>query len=189
MTQTKKPAALNRSKLIFAASAMMLSTLAGCSLSEQEAPQNPTSAPKAQSTSENTIAPNKPIAWQQGPETATQPPSERPPNIVFILIDDLGINDLSTFGGGVAGGRAPTPNIDRLAERGVVLTTTPLEPPSCFELVESFHPCDHTHRTSLAPLSSPESADRPTSSVYPRVTAPLKRMTAPAESMAGPKPR
>lgn len=122
MTQTKKPAALNRSKLIFAASAMMLSTLAGCSLSEQEAPQNPTSAPKAQSTSENTIAPNKPIAWQQGPETATQPPSERPPNIVFILIDDLGINDLSTFGGGVAGGRAPTPNIDRLAAQGAIFT-------------------------------------------------------------------
>ncbi len=122
MTQAKKPAALNRRKQIFAASAMMLSTLAGCSLSEQEAPQNPTSAPKAQSTSENTIAPNKPIAWQQGPETATQPPSERPPNIVFILVDDLGINDLSTFGGGVAGGRAPTPNIDRLAAEGAIFT-------------------------------------------------------------------
>lgn len=122
MTQAKKPRTFSRSKLIFAASAMMLSTVAGCSLSEQEAPQNPTSAPKAQSTSENTIAPNKPIAWQQGPETATQPPSERPPNIVFILIDDLGINDLSTFGGGVAGGRAPTPNIDRLAAEGAIFT-------------------------------------------------------------------
>lgn len=100
----------------------MLSTVAGCSLSEQEAPQNPASASNTQSTSANTIAPNRPIVWQQGPSTEAAAPSERPPNIVFILIDDLGINDLSTFGGGVAGGRAPTPNIDRLAAEGAIFT-------------------------------------------------------------------
>ena len=122
MTQAKKPRTFSRSKLIFAASAMMLSTVAGCSLSEQEAPQNPASASNTQSTSANTIAPNRPIVWQQGPTTEAAAPSERPPNIVFILIDDLGINDLSTFGGGVAGGRAPTPNIDRLAAEGAIFT-------------------------------------------------------------------
>lgn len=69
------------------------------------------------------IAPNRPIQWMKGPETASQPPAERPPNIIFILADDLGINDISTFGGGVAGGRVPTPNIDRLAAEGALFST------------------------------------------------------------------
>ena len=68
------------------------------------------------------VAPNQPIAWQKGPGTAAVSPDKRPPNIVFILFDDLGINDLSTFGGGIAGGRVPTPNIDRLATDGAIFT-------------------------------------------------------------------
>ena len=68
------------------------------------------------------IAANRPVPWQQGPATPTAPPSERPPNIVFILFDDLGMNDLSTFGGGMAGGRIKTPNIDRLAAEGAIFT-------------------------------------------------------------------
>lgn len=59
------------------------------------------------------------INWQQGPEFASQPASDRPPNVILILADDLGINDISAFGGGVAGGLVPTPNIDRLATEGV----------------------------------------------------------------------
>ena len=66
------------------------------------------------------VAPNRAIEWQRGPDTANIPASERPPNIVFILLDDLGINDISTFGGGVADGRVPTPNIDRLAADGAL---------------------------------------------------------------------
>jgi uncharacterized sulfatase len=69
------------------------------------------------------VAPYTPAAWQTGPETATEAPAERAPNIVFILVDDLGINDLSTFGGGLAGGRVPTPNIDALAARGAIFST------------------------------------------------------------------
>ncbi|WP_095012505.1 sulfatase [Tsuneonella mangrovi] len=68
------------------------------------------------------VAPNHPVAWQQGPAKPALPSDKRPPNIVFILFDDLGINDLSTFGGGVAGGRVPTPNIDRLAAQGATFT-------------------------------------------------------------------
>lgn len=66
------------------------------------------------------VAENRPIEWQAGPDEAELEPNERPPNIVFILADDLGINDISTFGGGVAGGRVPTPNIDRLAAQGMI---------------------------------------------------------------------
>jgi len=68
------------------------------------------------------ISDNRQVDWQVGPDTPDQPAEDRPPNIVFILLDDLGINDLSTFGGGVAGGRVPTPNIDRLAAEGASFT-------------------------------------------------------------------
>ena len=68
------------------------------------------------------IGPNVPVNWQSGPAQAAQPAAERPPNIVFILADDLGINDISTFGGGVADGAVPTPNIDRLAKQGALFS-------------------------------------------------------------------
>jgi uncharacterized sulfatase len=69
------------------------------------------------------IAPYTPVAWQQGPSEALAPPEQpTPPNIILIVADDLGLNDISTFGGGVAGGRIKTPNIDRLAARGVNFT-------------------------------------------------------------------
>lgn len=77
------------------------------------------------------IASHRAVDWQQGPVEAQQSPSERAPNIVFILFDDLGINDISTFGGGVAGGRVPTPNIDRLAKEGVVFTQSYAGHPNC----------------------------------------------------------
>ncbi len=68
------------------------------------------------------VAPNRPVPWQQGPQQAPQSPADRPPNIVFILFDDLGMNDLSTFGGGVADGKVKTPNIDKLAAEGAIFT-------------------------------------------------------------------
>jgi len=68
------------------------------------------------------VANNQPIGWATGPDAAALPASERPPNIVFILFDDLGINDLSTFGGGVAGGQVPTTHIDRLAADGALFS-------------------------------------------------------------------
>ncbi|MDJ0920062.1 MAG: sulfatase [Henriciella sp.] len=64
------------------------------------------------------VAPHQAIAWAKGPDTATLPATERPPNIIFILLDDVGINDISTYGGGVAEGRVPTPHIDQLAADG-----------------------------------------------------------------------
>lgn len=72
--------------------------------------------------SATTVAENRPVVWQAGPARAELPADQRAPNIVFILFDDLGMNDLSTFGGGVADGRVPTPNIDRLAAEGAIFT-------------------------------------------------------------------
>ncbi|MEL6753284.1 MAG: sulfatase [Pseudomonadota bacterium] len=67
------------------------------------------------------VAENRPVEWMAGPTTPVDR-SEGPPNIVVILADDLGMNDVSTFGGGVAGGAVPTPNIDRLAAEGAIFT-------------------------------------------------------------------
>ena len=67
------------------------------------------------------IAENRPVVWERGPNVEVER-SDGPPNIVFILTDDLGINDISTFGGGVAGGAVQTPNIDRLAAEGAIFT-------------------------------------------------------------------
>ena len=53
----------------------------------------------------------------------------RPPNILLVVVDDLGWGDIGVNGGGVVVG-APTPNIDRLAQQGLRLTSTYAQP-SC----------------------------------------------------------
>lgn len=47
----------------------------------------------------------------------------RRPNIVWLLVDDMGYGDPGAFGGGAAMGAA-TPNMDRLAAEGLKLTST-----------------------------------------------------------------
>ena len=68
------------------------------------------------------VAATQPVHWAQGP--ATPPAGDRPPNIILIVADDLGINDISIegAGSGVAGGLVPTPNIDAIARQGAQFT-------------------------------------------------------------------
>lgn len=66
------------------------------------------------------IGPTLPVTWQEGP--AARSPGERPPNVVVILADDLGWNDLTFNGGGVAGRAVPTPRIDSIGRDGVTYT-------------------------------------------------------------------
>ena len=68
------------------------------------------------------IADNRPLDWSVGPEVATAAPADRPPNIVLILTDDMGFNDISLYNGGAGDGTLQTPNIDALAEQGVTFT-------------------------------------------------------------------
>ncbi|HEY4286606.1 MAG TPA: sulfatase-like hydrolase/transferase [Puia sp.] len=49
------------------------------------------------------------------------------PNILILLIDDMGYGDIGIFGGGVVIG-APTPNLDRLGREGLQLTSTYAQP-------------------------------------------------------------
>jgi len=64
------------------------------------------------------IEENHPVVWQAGPPVATEPAGKRRPNVVLILADDLGFNDISLHGGGVAGGVVDTPHINSIASQG-----------------------------------------------------------------------
>lgn len=81
------------------------------------------------------VADAREVPWQQGPTEAKLDPNERPPNIILIVADDLGYNDISTFGGGVSregdGGNMQTPNIDRIAAEGVVFSQSYSGASSC----------------------------------------------------------
>ena len=68
------------------------------------------------------VGPPREVVWDAGPTDASAPPTERPPNVVVILADDLGWNDLSFEGGGLGGGQAKTPRIDSIAQEGVSFT-------------------------------------------------------------------
>lgn len=63
-------------------------------------------------------APFREVVWQQGPAAPARD-AARPPNVVLIVVDDLGFADLTLRGRGVADGRVPTRNIDALAQQGV----------------------------------------------------------------------
>jgi len=70
------------------------------------------------------IAANHPVTWASGPATpplAKRPPNV-PPNIIVIVADDLGHNDISFFGGGIAG-LVKTPNIDSIGQQGTSYAT------------------------------------------------------------------
>jgi arylsulfatase A-like enzyme len=54
------------------------------------------------------------------------PAGDGKPNIVFILMDNLGYGEVGVYGGGVTRG-APTPHIDRLAAEGTRLTNFNVE--------------------------------------------------------------
>ena len=66
-------------------------------------------------TGKSNVSENKEIIWEKGPENRTD---DRPNFIVFVA-DDLGINDLTSFGSGIANGKLPTPNIDFIANTGI----------------------------------------------------------------------
>ena len=60
------------------------------------------------------------VNWSEGPNEASSDHSKRPPNIILILADDMGFNDLSLYNGGAGDGSLMTPNIDALGLEGVI---------------------------------------------------------------------
>ncbi|WP_245941974.1 sulfatase family protein [Sphingomonas gilva] len=59
-----------------------------------------------------------PAHAQSSPATPAQPRQAPRPNILFVLVDDMGFGDLSVMGNR----KVATPNIDRLARRGLLMT-------------------------------------------------------------------
>lgn len=76
----------------------------------------------AANTGKIDVAPHQEISWKTADPERASKAAEGAPNIVFILADDLGINDISTYGGGMNGGAFKTPHIDRLATEGANFT-------------------------------------------------------------------
>ncbi|MGI9625640.1 MAG: sulfatase-like hydrolase/transferase, partial [Longimicrobiales bacterium] len=56
-----------------------------------------------------------------------EPAQAQKPNVVLMLVDNLGFGDLSSYNGGTRGGMR-TPNIDRLASEGLRMTQFLVEP-------------------------------------------------------------
>ena len=57
-----------------------------------------------------------------------QPAFTKPPNIVLILVDDMGYGDPGCYN---AESKIPTPNIDRLAKDGIRFTDAHASGPLC----------------------------------------------------------
>ena len=68
-----------------------------------------TAAPK------DNVGPNQEIVWQQGPDTR----SDDRPNVIVIVADDLGINDMTDYDDLDPSGTMDTPNIDFIANSGI----------------------------------------------------------------------
>jgi arylsulfatase A-like enzyme len=59
------------------------------------------------------------MSFASGPVAAQQ----KRPNIVMLMMDDVGWNDFGVYSGGGAALGHPTPNIDRVAKEGVMFTS------------------------------------------------------------------
>jgi uncharacterized sulfatase len=77
------------------------------------------------------IGPNKVVPWEKGPLAASENPSRRQPNIIVILADDLGFNDISFYARDTSRATLNTPHIDALAEQGVSFTNAYASSPTC----------------------------------------------------------
>ena len=61
------------------------------------------------------VSAHREVVWQQGPDIRTD---ERP-NIIVIVADDLGINDMTDYDNLTPSGTMHTPNIDFIANTGI----------------------------------------------------------------------
>ena len=104
---------------------------------------------------------NHEVSWEKGPDAAPAPISERKPNIILIVADDLGYNDITASSGGVADGAVPTPNINSNATGGANLTHSysgtatcaPTTSPARRELLAAASRRAHVRSCATAPLT------------------------------------
>src|SRR5690606_41050994 len=77
--------------------------------------------------------------------------SEKRPNIVLILADDISRNDFGCYGNT----QVKTPNIDALAKQGIKFNNTFLTISSCSPSRSSIMTGRYPHNTGAAELHSP----------------------------------
>jgi len=77
------------------------------------------------------ISPNREVMWEQGPLVSSESAFQRKPNIIVILADDLGFNDISFYSRDKSRATLNTPNIDALAVQGVSFTNAYAASPTC----------------------------------------------------------
>lgn len=82
--------------------------------------------------------------------------SPRPPNVVFILADDLGYGDLGLFGNP----RVHTPCLDEIGRSGVVLTQHYSASPLCAPARAALLTGRYNHRTGAVDVPSNRGLDR-----------------------------
>ena len=77
------------------------------------------------------VAEYKQVIWPEGPSNPDTSIENRKPNIILILADDLGFNDVSFYNGGAGDGTLMTPNIDRIGKEGVAFNNGYAASASC----------------------------------------------------------
>ena len=115
-----------------------------------------------------------PIAAADSPGSAPSPP----PNLVVFLVDDLGWQDVSVPMGPETtqfNRRYRTPNLERLAERGVVFTNAYSSSPVCTPTRTSLMTGRHPARNGITYWTLQK--DRDTSAKHPRLRNPEWRLT------------
>lgn len=114
--------------------------------------------------------------------SCSAPPKDRPPNIVMILADDLGYKDTSIYGSQLY----ETPNIDKLAARGVLFqnaySASPLCSPTRASLLTGMYPSRLRFTTANGHL--PEEILEP---IIPEVGPPANRAIEPESRSRFPK--
>src|SRR5690242_544832 len=66
------------------------------------------------------VGPHHEVTWDKGPPKKAV--GAHRPNVIVIVADDLGWNDITFNGGGVAAGLVPTPQIDSIGRDGAAFT-------------------------------------------------------------------
>mmetsp|Transcript_3834 Transcript_3834/g.5964 ORF Transcript_3834/g.5964 Transcript_3834/m.5964 type:complete len:550 (+) Transcript_3834:128-1777(+) len=64
---------------------------------------------------------NQPVTWKK-PLQQENKIDPNKPNVVLILTDDIGYNDITRYGGGFYNGKIKTPNIDSIGLNGISFT-------------------------------------------------------------------
>src|SRR5438045_3581581 len=95
------------------------------------------------------------FAWFAGSIIASAPPASRPPNIVFIMADDLGWRDVGCYGNSFV----ETPHLDQLAREGMRFTQAYQQTvcsPTRAALLTGMHPV----RTGITDFLGPQAGEK-----------------------------